>query len=117
MLFLPQAIISFRIYCFPFTGLLESPSNLTRSEFNATHRQLTWSAPFTLDITDEDPDISGYSVCDNVTGSCEMVTETEYTYLNLQVPVEFTVSALNVVGEGNASTVIHDPCNPDEGKQ
>ena len=74
---------------------------------------LTWKAPPTLDLTNIDPDISNYTVYVEVNGIhawTDTVTETEYTFTG--IPGEmidscqvytFSVSAWNVVGEGNRS--------------
>ena len=113
----PVERLVLKLICIISVGLLDPPPGFTILELDTARRQLSWSPPFTLDITDEDPDIMGYMICDNVTGSCETVTETQFPYPNLQVPIEFSLSAINVVGEGSAITVVHDPCDPDQGKQ
>jgi hypothetical protein len=41
---------------------------------------------------------------------CTCVNQTEYTFLCVSVPLLFTVSAVNVVGEGGASSILHDGC-------
>ena len=100
-------------------GLLESPPNLTllTSQDQLT-RILTWNAPETLDITNIDPDIQSYRICYNLTDelTCISVSSSErreFRFLNVHVPLLFTVIAINVVGEGSASSVIHQPsgCN------
>ena len=100
---------------FKIQGLLDAPSNLMLSEADSQHmRRLTWDEPFSLDITDVDPDIHCYNVCYsliNVTVfQCTCVNQTEYTFLCVSVPLIFIVSAVNVVGEGNASSILHDGC-------
>ena len=104
-----------QLFCIISTGLLEPPPDFIIVELDVVRRQLSWSPPFTLDITDEDPDIIGYNICNNATGSCETVTETQFIFPNLQVPIEFSLSALNVVGESSNTTIVHDPCNSDQG--
>ena len=42
---------------------------------------------------------------------CTCVNQTEYTYLCVSVPLLFTVSAVNVVGEGEATSILHDGCS------
>ena len=47
---------------FKVQGLLDAPSNLMLSEADNQHmRRLSWDEPFSLDITDVDPDIECYS--------------------------------------------------------
>ena len=100
-------------------GLLDSPPNLTllTSQDQLT-KILSWDAPETLDITNIDPDIQSYQVCYNVTNdlSCISVSSSErreFRFLNVRIPLLFTVTAINIVGEGNASSVVHQPsgCN------
>ena len=98
---------------FKIQGLLDAPSNLMLSETdNQCMRKLSWDKPFSLDITDIDPDISHYKVCYSPVNSnksqCVLVNKTEFTFLNVDVPLLFTVSAVNVVGEGNISSILHD---------
>jgi hypothetical protein len=102
---------------FKIQGLLDALSNLMLSEVDNQHmRRLSWEEPFSLDITDVDPDIECYNVCYslvNVTAEksqCTCVNQTEYTFLCVSVPLLFTVSAVNVVGEGGASSILHDGC-------
>ena len=103
---------------FKVQGLLDIPSNLMLSEADNQHmRRLSWDKPFSLDITDVDPDIECYNVCYsliNVTAEksqCTCVNQTEYTFLCVSVPLLFTVSAVNVVGEGEATSILHDGCS------
>ena len=99
-------------------GLLDPPPNLTLSEADEQlTRLLRWDAPETLNITNVDPDIQNYQVCYNLSAAemtCTNVSsegEREFKFSNVRVPLLFTVSAFNVVGEGSASTVVHQPSN------
>ena len=104
------------------TGLLAPPVALTVMNTNSSAIKLTWTPPFTLDITDVDPDISNYTVYITNTNTSKNgtvsvtkldengVVETEYTFTGLPgedpdpCPVyQFSVSAWNVVGEGERS--------------
>ena len=101
-------------------GILDPPGQLTIvTTENDFTRRLTWQAPLSLDITDVDPDICHYNVCTtfNQTGekSCDNVQETVYSFLNVRVPLEFSVSAVNVVGQSSASTAFHQPCDSTTG--
>ena len=102
---------------FKIQGLLGSPPNLTmngvRTLLDEFVKVLTWDEPNTLDITNIEPDISHYRVCYNIstTMSCVNTTNREFTFLNVRVNVLFSVTTVNVVGEGNASTIMHWACD------
>ena len=98
------------------TGILDPPSNLTIVNQSASHRRLFWEAPESLDITDIEPDISNYSVCTNLSGVCINTTELEHVFPNVRITIEFSVTAVNIVGESNASTAVYEPCDPTTGK-
>ena len=99
---------------FKIQGLLDAPSNLMLSEADNQHmRRLSWDEPsFSLDITDIEPDISHYNVCyslvDAIKSQCVLVNQTEFTFPYVNVPLHFTVSAVNVVGEGSVNSTFHD---------
>ena len=90
---------------FQIQGLLDAPSNVMLSEADNQHMhmRLSWEEPFSLDITDVDPDIECYNVCYSLVNvsaeksQCTCVNQTEYTFLCVSVPLLFTVSAVNVV--------------------
>ena len=103
---------------FQIQDLLDAPSNLMLSEASNQHmRRISWDEPFSLDITDVDPDIECYNVCYSLVNvsaeksQCTCVNQTEYTFLCVSVPLLFTVSAVNVVGEGEATSILHNGCN------
>ena len=103
---------------FKVQRLLDAPSNLMLSEADNQHmRRLSWEEPFSLDITDVDPDIECYNVCYSLVNvsaeksQCTCVNQTEYTFLCVSVPLLFTVSAVNVVGEGEATSIPHNGCS------
>ena len=75
---------------------------------------ITWEPPFTLDITGEDPDITGYCVdVINSTSSVTLhsqcgITETTFTF---PIPTDtnchaynFSVTPVNIVGNGTEDT-------------
>ena len=100
---------------FRVQGLLGAPSNLMLSEVINKHmRTLTWDEPLSLDITDIEQDISHYEVCYSIStekSQCTCTDQTEFTFLYIRVPLEFTVLAVNVVGEGEATTIFHEAIN------
>ena len=117
----PISVINSKLLLFRVQGLLSAPPNTTIFQSNdGLTRILSWDAPETLDIINVDPDIQSYQVCHNLTDvqTCVNVSSSEkeeFTFPNVAVPLLFTVSATNVVGEGNASSAIHKACNKDEG--
>ena len=78
----------------------------------ASRSRLLWEAPESLDITDIEPDISNYRICTNLSGVCINTTELEHVFPNVRIPIEFSVTAINIVGESNASVAIYEPCDP-----
>lgn len=104
---------------FLIQGILSSPSSLeiiTQTSRPSLNR-LSWSAPFTLDVSDMERDISGYRVCFNLTATpiCTITTFEAYEFLNIRLLLEFIVTAINAVGESNASSILHNPCALDAG--
>ena len=78
---------------------------------------VSWTAPFTLDITDVDPDIEGY--CVNVVNSttsatlqseCD-ITETEFSYVlpprSVCTTFIFTIIPRNLAGNGTSASTMH----------
>ena len=97
-------------------GLLSTVNDLTITVSNST-LFLTWEPPFTLDITSEDPDITGY--CVDVVDSTSSTTllsqcginETEYSYPLPQDAVchsyVLSITPVNVIGRGISSSVLY----------
>ena len=74
-----------------------------------------------------EPDISGYVVCDNVQNECTHIDMKEagsdsydlrqYTFPNLRARINFTVTALNIVGGSETTGIVYEPCeHPAGGK-
>ena len=109
---------------FKVQGLLGPPPNLTltvndlRRSYN-DYVKIIWDEPDTLNMTDVEPDISHYRVCYNVdtTTMCTNMTDRQFIFLNVGVNVLLTVTAVNVVGEGNGSTIMHWACDRNTGKK
>ena len=103
--------------CSHYAGLLAAPSNLNVANRIGPIPQpvvLRWAAPFSLDITGVEPDISNYTVfitnLNTSRNGSVTISETEFELTNL--PGEdpnpcyihsFTVTAVNMAGEGNSS--------------
>ena len=96
-------------------GILAPPFNLTIAVDDLSHKRLSWEPPASLNLTDIEPDISGYRICTNLTDVCINTTELEYVFPNLRIPIQFSVTAVNVVGESNAGVALHEPCDPSTG--
>ena len=72
-----------------------------------------------------EPDISSYIVCNNISTECTTIDVTEavgdsqdfqqYIFLNLRTYIEFTVTAVNIVGDGENTSIVTEPCECPEG--
>ena len=108
-------VVSSTVVFLKIQGLLDPPPNVSLSEADGgLTRVLSWDAPETLDITNVDPDIQSYRICYNLTDGliCVSVSSSErreFRFLNMHVPLLFIVTAVNVVGEGAASSILHQP--------
>ena len=101
-------------------GVLGPPPNLTLSEDDGNCIiTLGWDAPETLDLTDIEPDILYYRVCHNLTDNetCANISsakEREFSLPRVEgIVLLFTVAAVNIVGEGIGSSILHQPTNYD----
>lgn len=97
-------------------GVLSPPPSLRIIRFfssAAGYKRLTWDAPFTLDVPNQEPDIFGYRVCVNFaqTLMCMRTQDTFYDFPNIRLPLDFHVTALNVVGESSPSTILNPACH------
>ena len=101
---------------FKVQDLLGPPPNSTLTILDEFVNVLTWDEPYTLNITDVEPDINHYRVCSNLSTTCTSTTSKEFMFVNVGVNILFTVTAVNVVGEGNRSTIMHWACDSNKGK-
>ena len=94
-------------------GILRSVSSLTITREDSSIF-LNWTAPFTLDIIGVDPDITYCVDVVNSTSSATLqamcgINETEFTYpitfLSACDTILFTVTPVNIVGNGTNHTV------------
>ena len=89
------------------------------------HQHLTWDPPSTLNVTAVEPDISSYIVCSNISTECTTINVTEvegdssdlcqYKFPNLRAYINFTVTAMNIVGNGESTSVVTEACEHGEG--
>lgn len=100
-------------------GRLSAPSSLTLLPISQSYRRLSWTPPFTLDLTDENPDIIGYRVCFNLSNppviveeslQCIVTQESSYIFPNIRHSLQISVTALNLVGDGNSSVITYQAC-------
>ena len=106
------------VFVLRLTGLLTSVGNL-KAENSSTSITISWSAPFSLDVSGVDPDIWYTVLISNVTdedhptdvscADCHNLTQTHYTFSpDLPSPCHkykytFTVTPQNGVGNGMGS--------------
>ena len=109
-----SSIVTFRVQ-----GLLDPPSALMITASEPGRQRLSWMAPESLDITGIDPDISHYNVCSSILNevSCRDVQGLEYTFVSVRIGIDFTVAAVNTVGEGNVSSIPYVPCDSGTGEE
>lgn len=95
-------------------GILDPPKGLKIAKSARHTHRLTWTAPFTLDLTGTDPDISSYRVCINslkakehLDSNCEVTTNNYYDFPNSDLAVTIYVSAVNIGGVGRSSNYSH----------
>ena len=93
-------------------GLLAAPSNVTATTTDTGVTTIMWEPPFTLDITNVDPDITGYRIYKWTSDGLVPIanrTATNFTFSDA-IPCingsNYLVSAFNPVGEGNRSEEI-----------
>ena len=106
------------MYASNYSGRLSAVSSLTATLIPLESIiSLTWTPPFSLDITNVDPDITGY--CVGVTNSTSSlvihsecgITDTQYNYTVLPPndivcdTYTFTITPVNRVGNGTSASV------------
>ncbi len=91
-------------------GLLQMQPNITYSSYNATHNLIQWLEPFTLNITNIDPDIENYTVCFHLTErtlmGCTNSSVPQIYLSKYSVDLFLLISAWNIVGESNSSVTL-----------
>ena len=106
-------------------GVLGKCHDLHITPFGNYHQCLTWDPPSTLNITAVEPDISSYIVCSNISDQCSTINVTEvgddssdlrqYTFPNQTAYINFTVTAVNIVGDGESASIVYEPCEHPRG--
>ena len=101
-------------------GALGKCPGLQINSFGNYHQRLTWDPPSTLNITAVEPDISSYIVCSNISTECTTIDVRDpgddtsdlrqYTFLNLRAYINFTVTAVNIVEDGESASIMYEPC-------
>ena len=71
-----------------------------------------------------EPDISSYIVSSNISSECTTINVTEaggdssdfhqYIFPNLRAYINFTVTAVNIVGDGESASIVSEPCEHTE---
>ena len=97
------------------TGLLAAPSNLMILSMNLTAIDLSWTPPFTLNITNTDEDIPLYIIKITNYGTGEVSFDNNtypgYTFLSMKAfqcdTFGFQVTGWNSAGEGNISDIVN----------
>ena len=107
--------------CYCFSGFLHPVVDLTTT-LNTTSIIVSWTAPFSLDVTGVDPDVWYTIFIYNVTHDpitisctdCVNITETHYTfypdYYNPCHKYNFTVIPFNGAGQGQSNGNITSKC-------
>ncbi len=110
----PPRIVNSPPRVFLVQGVLLPPSQLAIAPVDAApyFRRLSWNPPFTLDVTNVDPDLS-FRICfilQSVTLMCTMTSATSYQFLNFMVSLQIIVRALNAPGESGPGIIGHQGC-------
>ncbi len=103
--------LTLHVIAFFITGLLDPPTITGSVEYNIFYRILTWTPPFTLDITDLDPDIT-YRFCSDSADTCVDATDTSSLFETMCDPVEYYISACNPVGCSDNATMTFPQSKP-----
>ena len=92
-----------------------SQLTIITTSYNLSHNEVTWEHPFTLNITDVEPDIYGYTVCVFITPflpeSCENATRNSIVIAKFSVNVLVRIVANNIVGKSNEIMHSVSPCS------
>lgn len=108
-----DSIVRTEVLYFRVQGVLSPPTEFEiSSDSSDSFQRLSWTPPFTLDITGVAPDITGYRVCFYFSQPpiCSTREEPYFDFLNINLPLTFVVSAINVVGESNSTDFSRPAC-------
>lgn len=91
-------------------------SSVKSTSYNKSHNLVSWERPFTLDISNVEPDIYGYTVCYYLHPSmldfeeCENIANHTWIIIDkYSVHIQVSIFASNIVGESNTVLYTVDP--------
>ena len=93
-----------------------SQSSVKSVSHNQSHNIVTWDRPHTLDITNVEPDIYGYTVCiaaslpSAAVEECTNTSNNSFIIPKYSVKVQVKITANNIVGKSNQVTHTVEPC-------
>ena len=90
-------------------------SNIVSMSYNISHNTIFWEPPYTLNITEVEPDILSYTVCTLIDylppEECWNVSSGSVTMAKYSVGVRVSIAANNIVGRSNEVTHLVNPCS------
>ena len=114
-----QFLVPFIVCCVHalLIGILDPPGKFNIIAIDSSTLQLSWETPFSLDLTDHDPDIIDYSISIRNKNANAAINTTRTSYTFSGMPEDrnkpdpcnnhvFSIRARNVEGYGNSSREI-----------
>ena len=101
-------------------------THLECSDFSGIFRFCVSETVFCTSKLSSLTDISGYIMCSNISTECTIINVRrtgrdssdlrQYIFPNLRAYINFTVTAVNIVGHGESISVVYEPCEHLRGK-